>query len=219
MCIRRHNHQVGLGINLGRSAPQRRQQQQRHEERSKHIHGNGAFKPLGQLPKRSDQGHRRIFDDHVQAGQLGRAATELFHALKAAKIQGPNLHSIAPPRRALDVGPGAFALVGVATRQDYPTSVQPGEVPRCLETESDICTCDDDCLAGEFLFWFRKAPELVAEECDEKLAVVAVSMCAGRDPYAVNQNLHIQGHDESGQPNEWVTAACLRSNVVHGALN
>jgi hypothetical protein len=49
-------------------------------------------------------------------------------------------------------------------------------MPRCLETQSDICACYNDRLPGELLFWFRQAPELVVEEGDEKIAGVIISM-------------------------------------------
>lgn len=176
MSVRRHNHQVGLNIELRRGPPQRRQNQQRHEESCKHINRNGAFEPLRQFPNGSDVGHCSILHDHIQARQLAYTPAELLDALEAAQIQRPHLYDIAPRRRTLDVGLGAFALLGIATCQDHLGRIEPDEMPRCLETQSDICACYNDRLPGELLFWFRQAPELVVEEGDEKIAGVIISM-------------------------------------------
>ena len=53
-------------------------------------------------------------------------------------------------------------------------------MPCCFEPKTYIAACHDDCLPGELLVWFRQAPELVVEECDEKIATFTVSTRTGK---------------------------------------
>jgi len=112
--LRRHNHQVRLGVVYFGGLLQLRQQQQAQQHRRHHVGRDGRLVVLLQPELRRRDA--RVLQQHVQPRQRGRARRELLDAVVARQIQVPHLDDAAGAGAGLDVGLRRGALLDAPAR-------------------------------------------------------------------------------------------------------